>query len=230
MNNQKLNNILKDPNTNWKYIAIVAIVGLTALSGILVYQNFWPASQDISLPKGPVAEEKTPEKTPEILETPEQPQVPTGWKTYRNEKYGFEFQYPAAWIIKDNIGGPRGGYPIIALFDVYPFDAKEGFAIYFATELLGGKSIQEHSRPLFCDVGECTEIDIEEREISIGRKNGIWQKGIFGTAGPSIRVFFPFLSNGTFVIYSFGTPDGIDIRSGNETIFDQILSTFRFLE
>jgi len=63
MNNQKLNNILKDPNTNWKYIAIVAVVGLIALSGILVYQHFWPSP--VQLLETPMTEQETPEETPD---------------------------------------------------------------------------------------------------------------------------------------------------------------------
>ena len=90
MNNQKLNNILKDPNTNWKYIAIVAVVGLVALAGVLAYQRGF-ITKSIPLPGFLTTEKETPEKT---LEIPEQPEIPTDWKTYTNDIYGFEFKYP----------------------------------------------------------------------------------------------------------------------------------------
>lgn len=48
MNNQKLRNLVGDPNTNWKYVTVVVTIGLVAISGILVCQNFWPARQEIS--------------------------------------------------------------------------------------------------------------------------------------------------------------------------------------
>jgi len=110
VNNQKLNNVLipnevrnqgsaskasrffKDPNTNWKYIAIVVVVGLVALTGILAYQNFCPTSEEIVLLETPG--EKTPEETPEA---PEQPQISASWKTYKNEEYGFEVIIPDSW-------------------------------------------------------------------------------------------------------------------------------------
>lgn len=37
MPNEKLNNLFKDPKTNWGYMAIVAIVALVAIVGILNY-------------------------------------------------------------------------------------------------------------------------------------------------------------------------------------------------
>jgi hypothetical protein len=37
MASQKLNNLLKDPRTNWVYVAIVAIVALVAIVAILSY-------------------------------------------------------------------------------------------------------------------------------------------------------------------------------------------------
>ena len=91
MDNQKLNNLLKDPNTNWKYIAIVAVVGLIALAGILACQNFWPSEQEISLPK--------------IPKTSKRSEIPVDRRTYRNEEYGFEVKYPLEWTLVETEKG-----------------------------------------------------------------------------------------------------------------------------
>ena len=101
VNNQKLNNILKDPNTNWKYIAIVAVVGLVAVSGILVYQNLGFINKSVPLPAFLATEKETPEET---LEMPGQSQVPTDWEIYTNNEYGFEIKYPKSTrVVLENI-------------------------------------------------------------------------------------------------------------------------------
>ena len=94
MNNQKLNNILRDPNTNWKYIAIVAVAAVVALVGILIYQNFWLRSQEISMTETLKKEIETPEIS-------KQSEIPANWKTYTNEEYGFEISYPSKVKIGD---------------------------------------------------------------------------------------------------------------------------------
>lgn len=69
----------------WKYILIVFILAVVVGGGILSYQYWW-------IPK---EEDKTPGvKAPEVTLADET----AGWKTYRNEKYGYEIKYPERFI------------------------------------------------------------------------------------------------------------------------------------
>jgi hypothetical protein len=72
--------------TNWKYILIVVILAAIVGGGILGYlRNF--QREISSLTK--FSEIKKPEKSKiEKL---------ANWKTYRNEEYSFEFEYPQDW-------------------------------------------------------------------------------------------------------------------------------------
>lgn len=80
MNLQKLNNLLKDPKTNWKYIIIVAI--LAFISGAITMNYL----------------SKTRFEFPQIT-FPKRIDETADWKTYRNEKYGCEFMYPSDWVL-----------------------------------------------------------------------------------------------------------------------------------
>ena len=77
--------------TNWKYIAIVLILAILIGGGI----SIWIKRQEVPPIKFPeikksekVVKDKTAKPIPSEVE---------GWKTYRNEKYGFEFKYPSGF-------------------------------------------------------------------------------------------------------------------------------------
>ena len=76
MNNQKLNNILKDPDTNWKYIVAVMLVGLMAISGVLFYQHKWTLDYET-----------------DALEI---------WKIFHGTRVEYSIKYPQDWTIKEN--------------------------------------------------------------------------------------------------------------------------------
>ncbi len=82
--------IITQDKTNWKYILIVAV--LAAIVGGISYWQYQEMQKEefggeINIPEKAVEDETA------------------DWKTYRNEEYGFEFQYPEDWTIKENAFG-----------------------------------------------------------------------------------------------------------------------------
>lgn len=76
---------LKDPQTNWKYIAGITVLGLAVSAGVVWYQ--WRDKQSIYVPEVKILEK---------VSEPEKVSVDKifNWETYRSEEYGFEFEYP----------------------------------------------------------------------------------------------------------------------------------------
>ncbi|MEK7534477.1 MAG: hypothetical protein AAB600_04015 [Patescibacteria group bacterium] len=88
--------------TNWKYVAIVVVLGLVASSGIVWYAN----------PSTPLPQ---PIEISNIQKPPPQQTVDTSsWQTYRNEgpslsgatepqgEFGFEVKYPSKFYLKSS--------------------------------------------------------------------------------------------------------------------------------
>jgi len=230
MNNQKLNNILKDPNTNWKYVAIVAVVGLVALSGILVYQNFWPIEQDISLIETPPIEKETPE-------TPEQPQVMTDWKTYTNQKYGFEFGYPLSPEWKIKVDTTRQDTPLVAklglqecIYIILSAENPENLDVERFCEKKYENVIAEEA-PFGDDV--CWHVLHENPLIvNVGGKQGYRSKRVGGPLAHTATL----VAANDFIFWigkidsDYSAYEGGCGLLNTDEIYNQILSTFKFLE
>jgi len=92
--------------TNWKFIGIAVVLVVIVGAGIFVWQ------QRMSKEKVDVPKEKAPEGI--VIDKT------SDWKTYKNEEYGFEVDYPAPWISEEFIGNPDQFFGI-------SFQEKEGF-------------------------------------------------------------------------------------------------------
>lgn len=70
-------------------IVLLVILGLL-VAGVLVYAG-------IAIGK----KQNPPEVIPQVVEPSPTPDPTANWKTYRNDKYGFEFKYPEDYSLAD---------------------------------------------------------------------------------------------------------------------------------
>lgn len=218
--------LIKQGKTNIKYLLIVFILAAVIGGGVLWWSHFEPI---------PICGTPLLPKEDETAD----------WETYRNEEYGFEFLYPLDWqFIEDFsgsfIGGPVSG--IVPKFQYSPINIQ-------LEKVLEEAYVREHypEWPVdFVPGGSCTiqiitSIDIDEnfnqafgeacqdpvttrtRNIIVGEEEAIYC--IFGTGPAAWEAVWILRDNkGTAFVFSHLSPEDC------EAVFNQILSTFRFLE
>jgi len=201
-------NLLTQGKTNWKFVAIVVVLAVIVGGGIL----FWIKRTEI--PSVEFPEIKKPEKIVED-ET-------ASWKTYRNEEYGYEIRYPSEWIIikedpkfvvfadeeETKIQKEKQAGEIRCSAGVWLYDNDEGLSLY---DWVVNKWGEPEKRYL----GKISKVEINNLE-------GI--KYEFESMGLETNVLF---SKNNKVIDIQTTFDGC---TDLQTIFNQMLSTFRFIE
>jgi len=102
--------------TNWKFIAIVAVLAVIVGGGILFLSGLGQ-EESVMLDDKIIKEDKVSGLVPSEVE---------GWQTYWNEEYGFEFEYPSYTEVvfkKGFIGYAVGLYFNVAYYGPIPIKA-----------------------------------------------------------------------------------------------------------
>jgi len=207
--------ITRKGKTNWKYILIIVILAL-----IVIGETFYLVREEEK-----ISEIKFPEKVvkDETL----------NWKTYRNEEYGFEIKYPTNWSVKkEGLGSVVSEFvtkqiePLAQIKFVSSEDPAKTVSIIISNNSKGYSleawiRIYQETSPVGPSfLGQVDEFTIDENK-------GI--KGWFGCCMTYKQTVFLTKGNKTYQIEG-----GIrDLKTGTynyEEVFNQMLSTFRFLE
>ncbi len=153
-------------------IIIIVIVGIVLVGGAFVYQQFIVSQWG------------------NVFAPEEQPSRIVGWKTYTNNEYGFEIQYPSMWVSEESQ----------RLYDVR--SATDNlYAISFCSP-----------RP-----GALTNCNGNSEQISLFLFH---EKIKNENSRDSMSIYLGF-NQGNYY-YLFNT------SSGNQDIFNKMLSTFKF--
>lgn len=207
-----------------KTLAVIFVVIAIAVGGYFAgayyaskFQNFplWPFEVGVPVPTF------TPRPSPTNLEAKLPSEIPSDWKTYRNEEYGFEFKYPGDWKVDEC------DQKIILINGICYSDFTETGAITISDDLN-----LEYQTNLYDQYSQEWE-QSQKNQIIIDNISAIKFFGIEGNRvegpGPipgSKLQFILFNSRNHTYNISFAEKPGQNYLN----IFDQILSTFRFID
>lgn len=200
------------------FILIAIVVMLSALSGFLAYQNVQLQKQ-ITL--NGQAHLPRPTPTPVVATNPE-----TGWQKYTNTRYGYSLEYPSDW--KVTVGTGDDSEPeTVSQIRLSPASFAKNETLMWVR---ASQTYYKDTIDLSKNLGNCRP---NSECITIYSKNNSTLDGTsalrytHSQLGPGQVLTVDALKNGH--IYSLDLERPEDSQE-NVKIFDQILSTFKFLD
>ncbi len=158
------------------------------------------------------------------------------WKTYRNEKYGFEIKYPQDWYVKPGLDSS-----MIARIENKQKDINLDFGGEIPQESLD-KYDFGYSIVIYIKSYPTLENFLEAQKTSFGRTIVKLEASQFGTnefykliadlPGPTIETYYTYNNRTGYDISIAGSPSHNNSVTQRNALsaFHQILSTFKFIK
>jgi hypothetical protein len=173
--------------------------------------------------------------TPTAGLTPSSSGDMSSWKTYRSDKYGFELKYPTEWIVSDGFthatsvecqatqSCPTGGDISISASGCMNCDlsSRRGGNIEIWDAQPNETTLDALSR-IYSRDGDAV-VAVDRSPLSVGGMRASYYKVPQNTVDSYYHDFIDAATVANGLLYVFENPDG-------SNTFDQILSTFRFLD
>lgn len=196
------------------FIAVLAVLAMPKQNPPIVQPTSTPTTTPIATSISPTT---NPTPTPTVSPTPTPIIDISDWKTYRNDKYGFEFKYPKDWI-----GGGGTEYDLSKLGDnnilkatgtvfAIGFGDKYSYSRFFSLSIMT-KNIDEAINFDWTSFGKRTG-----EPVIIGGVTGEKLKGAFYGMQYVVK-------NGK--TYFFNQPDAAEKTDWAK--YDKVISTFKF--
>lgn len=196
----------------------ILLASFVGAGGYYLYQTKTKDAQIITAPQ-PSPESQVKDET-------------ANWKTYINKKYKFTIKYPESWYVSEYMPGS----PLILLFDRNPVPKDTILTHPWQEFTITVDNL--YPSKIFTEIGTIKGEVVDK--VEYGRTN-ITKTDFKGLSAiksyletptfsglegsPSTSIYFNYSSNGWVIRYP-----NINYNGEHDSLYDQILSTFKFLD